>query len=479
MAVRLPSLSPVAWLTVERVTQQVLWLILFAVLAPILGPRPYGLFSIVMVFVGFCEFILLEGAIEALVTIDELDHLHTSTTILVGGGISVAFGLAMSAFAPWIGSLFHDGDMKYIIWALAPMPLMSALSAPPVAVLRRSLKYKQLAVRSILGLTIGGIFGIVLALAGAGVWALALQVLAQRLAELVIAWIAVPVRLGWTWSGPHFRELKPVAMNVFTARMASLVTGQFPRIVLGYTLGPTEVGLFALANRFLDVIIFTTVVPRTAVGRIELRSTKIGSVEFAHDFAKMVQNVAILSFPFFLGVTAVVPELFRIWLDQRWAPGVVPVQLILLSGLPLALFYCMDAALLAGSLSDVFRRMATWQGITLVATVLCTAPFGLDVTCLALAIRPWLLLPFFLVVFGRACRIPVYAALRPPLRSLVGAISMAVLLSLPFLRPAWLGQGVDFVFLIVSGVVFYVIYLFLFARGEFKALVFELFMFRS
>ena len=52
MAVRLPTLSPVAWLTADRVTQQVLWLILFAILAPILGPRPYGLFSIVMVFVS-------------------------------------------------------------------------------------------------------------------------------------------------------------------------------------------------------------------------------------------------------------------------------------------------------------------------------------------------------------------------------------------------------------------------------------------
>ena len=212
-----------------------------------------------MVFVGFCEWILLEGAVEALVTVDDLHHLHTTAANLTNGLVALVFGLAMSALAPAIAAALHDAEIRNVMWALAPMPVLSALSAVPIAVLRRSLKYKQLAIRSILGLTIGGVFGIVLAVAGAGVWALVLQVLAQRIAELVIAWIAVPVRFGVTWSAPHFRELRPVALNVFSARMMSLVTGQLPRLVLGYTLGPTAVGLFALGSRFHDIIVHTMV----------------------------------------------------------------------------------------------------------------------------------------------------------------------------------------------------------------------------
>ena len=480
MAVRLPSLSPVAWVTLDRLTQQILWVILFAVLAPILGPRPYGLFSIVMVFVGFCEFILLEGAIEALVTVEELDYLHTAAANFTNGGIALAFGLAMSALAPWISTLFHDDEIKYLIWALALLPALSALSAVPIAVLRRSLKYKQLAVRSIFGLTIGGVCGIALALAGAGVWALVLQVLAQRIAELTIAWIAVPVRFGCKWSAPHFRELRPVAMNVFAARIMTLVSAQLPRIVLGYTLGPTEVGLFALANRFLDVITGTTITPRTAVGRIELRAAKVGSAEFERKYAKMVQNVAILSFPCLLGVTALVPELFRLWLDQRWLPGVVPTQLILLSGLPFALLSSIDVALLAGNLSGVFKKIANFQGLSVAAVVLCAAPFGLNVTCLALAIRQWMLLPIFLGIFGRACRMPAYSTFRPALRPLIGATIMAAFVSIPFLRHAWLfARDLDVAVFGIAGMMVYVSYLYFFARGALQALVADVFLHRS
>ena len=95
--VRLPRVSPVVWLTFERITQQALSLILFAVLAPILGPRPYGLFAIVMIFVGFCESMVLEGAVEALVTVDNLDHLHTTAANLTNGLVALVFGLAMFA----------------------------------------------------------------------------------------------------------------------------------------------------------------------------------------------------------------------------------------------------------------------------------------------------------------------------------------------------------------------------------------------
>jgi O-antigen/teichoic acid export membrane protein len=476
MAVRLPTISPVAWLTIERVTQQALWLILFAILAPILGPRPYGLFAIVMVFVGFCELVLLEGTVEALVTIDRLETEHIHVANLVNIGVSIAFGIVMSVLAPWLGNFFHDDEMKVVIWILSPMPLLSALSAPPIAVMRRSLQYKQLAIRSILGLSVGGVFGIIVGLMGGGVLALALQVLAQRIAELTISWITVPVRFGCAWSPKLFDELRPVAVNVLMARMASLMTGQFPRIVLGYVLGPTQVGFFSLANRFVDIIIHTSVVPLTQIARIELRAKQSGTAEFALHIARVMQNVSMLSFPCFLGLAALAPELFRLGLDHRWAPGIVPTQLMLLSGLPLAVFYSIDAALLATNLSSLFRKMAHWQGLTLVVTVLCAAPFGLTITCLALAIRSWIAVPALLIIFCRSCHIPIYQVLLSPLHPLIGAICMAAFLSLPFLHPEWLNVGIDVLLLTGTGILFYLAYLYCFARGqlaEFMAHVFS------
>jgi polysaccharide transporter, PST family len=478
MIVRFPTISPIGWLTIERITQQALWLILFAVLAPILGPRPYGLFAIVMVFIGFCEFILLDGAVEALVTVETLENDHIDASNLVNIGISTAFGILMSVLAPWLSDIFHDAEMQTVIWILAPMPLLSALSAPPIAILQRNLQYKQLAIRSILGLTIGGIIGIVVGIMGGGVLALVLQALAQRLAELTIAWIAVPIRFGCKWSARHLDELRPVAVNVLLARVASLLTGQFPRIVLGYTLGPTEVGFFSLANRFVEIITQITIVPLSRVARIELRTVQSGTAEFALQIATVVGKVSMLAFPCFLGLAALAPELFRLGLDDRWTASIVPTQLMLLSGLPLTVFYCIDAALLATNLSSVFRNIAHWQGLTLVVTVLCAAPFGLNITCLAIAIRSWIALPVLLMVFGRSCDIPIYRLLLSPLRSLIGAVCMGALVNLPILHPAWPHRWIDVVLLVTFGILFYTAYLYSFARVQLIGLLADVFSYR-
>jgi O-antigen/teichoic acid export membrane protein len=471
MAFASRTLSPTVWITVERVTQQGLWLVLFAVLAPILGPRPYGLFSIVMVFVGISEFILIEGTVEALLTVDELDYLHTTTANVASCTIALGFAILMAIMAPVIAIIFHDAEIRSLIWTLAPLPVLSSLSSTPIAVLQRALQYKQLAIRSIAGLTIGGICGIILAVEGAGVWALVLQILSQRLAELAIAWIFVPTRLGFRWSSIHFRALSPVGKNVFAARAMIFASGQVPRLIIGYFLGATALGLFTLANRFLDVIVHTAVSPRTAVGRIELREAPIGSVEFERLYSKMVQNVSLLSFPIFFGAATIAPNLFSVWLDHRWLPGVVPTQLVILGGVPLALFYCFDAALLAANRSAVLRRLANLQTLTVTATVLCTATFGLNVVCLSLAARQWLLLPISLILFSRAILMPIYNALRSALLSISGAISMAVILMLFMLQTSFSNEYYNVCTIIVFGVAFYSIYFLCFGRDQLKSFI--------
>jgi O-antigen/teichoic acid export membrane protein len=469
VAIRLSSLSSVSWVSVEKITQQVLWLVLFSILAPILGPGAYGEFSIVMVFIGFCELVLADGMVEVLVTLVDLEQSHVATTNLLAGLGALGLGLVLCGLAPAVGALFQNDTIRPLMTALAPLPLLSFLSAAPIALLQREMRFQRLALRSIVSLALGGVAGIGAAIAGAGVWALAVQVIVQRGAEVVIAWASVPLRFRFVWSRRHFGEMRPIAVNIFTARAMFYASGQMPRLVLGYVLGPVQVGLFSLAGRFVDIIMFTMVFPRVSVGRIELRTLPSGSPEFTHVFAAMVRDVALVGAPLLLGAAAVMPELYRIWLDPRWLPGVAPAQLLLLSGPPLALVYCFDAAMLGARLPAAFRRTSTIQAVTTAATVLVASPFGLNATCLALMFRGWALLPIYLVWMRRGCGIAGAAYLRLPLRLLAGAALMAAALYLPVWRPEGIDERLILVGLIVIGAISYAAFCYGFARRELRA----------
>jgi PST family polysaccharide transporter len=466
-------------MTAEKVVNQALWLLLFAILAPLLGPRPYGQFSLVMVFIGLCDFVLADGAVEALVTITDLNEAAMATANLANAGLAILIGGVLMLFAPILAAAFGDAEMAWLIRALLPLPVLSLLSAVPIAMLRRGLHYKRLALRSILALSIGGACGVAAACAGWGVKALVLQVLAQRAIELLVAWSSVPARLRFGWAGSMFRELRRVAVHVYTARVMSFGGAQLPRLLIGYLMGAEVLGLYVLANRFLDVVTTTVIFPQIDVGRIEMRTLPPGGEAFSARFARMACDAAILSFPIILGATILMPDLFHMWLDHRWLPGIVPAQWMMLSGVPVLFTASLDVAFLAARQSGVYARISMWHAVTTVVTVVLCAPLGLGGMCLCLAIRPWLLLPVLSRMARRRLHLNAAAAFIPPVRSLAGAILMAAILALPVLRPAWLDPRVTFCGLILLGIAIYGLWCQLFTREPLRDALSGLFAPRS
>jgi O-antigen/teichoic acid export membrane protein len=477
LAGHFPSLSPVTWLTIEKTTQQVTWLLLFAILMPILGPRPYGLFAIAMVFVGFCEAVLFDCGAEALLSVDHLDQHHTSTANLCNGLLAIAATFALALSAPLIAYLFDDRELKWLLWALVPLPLLSSLMATPVAVLRLTMRFQRLAVRSIVGLMLGGVVGIGLALGGAGVWALILQVLVQRLCEFVILWLSVPARLRLGWSRPHFQEIWPVAQNVFASRISSFIGGQIPKLTVGYVLGPAQLGLFSLANRLLETIVVVAIQPRTVVGRVELRLSKLDLTAFGNTFRLMVMDVATVCVPLLIGTAILTPVLFTVWLDGRWADGRLPTQLVALSGIPTMLFFCATAGLMASQHSRLEAWVSLAQSISVSVTVFAAAPFGLEATALALLVRPILLLPLPLHFLRISSKLPASLVLCAVAGPLSGAVLMAgvIYAAQRLLVPqSWLGIP-TLGALVVIGMMSYLLFLWLFVPQHVKGLFARMF----
>ena len=246
--------NPTIWLTVEKLTQQAIWLLLFVVLARILGPQPYGIFTIAMAFIGFCEVVIVGATVEALVTVPDANDGHLQTADLLTVIAAAVSAIAAFAAAPLLAKIFDSADLEPVFRTLAVLPVISALTATPIAILTRAMRFRALAVRSIFGLLAGGIVGLFLAWYGAGVWALVAQILVQRCVELALLWASAHSRCSFAWSTPHFVDMRGYAMSVGVSKSMAWFGSQIPRIILGWYLGPTDLGLFALAARIVDCV---------------------------------------------------------------------------------------------------------------------------------------------------------------------------------------------------------------------------------
>ncbi len=421
---RIMKLSPTSWLTTKTVFSQVFALALFAIQAPLLGPRAFGLISIVMVFVGFCEYVPGEAAAESLISIRAIDDRHFSTMTTANVALSLVIGALVFLGAGTIAHWFGDPEVARMLRVMAILPAISAFAAAPTAATKRDLQFGPLALRSIGSVVLGGLVGLVLTLTGAGVWALVWQALVTRLVSTVVLWYAVPLKFSLRFSARHFGDLVQFAFPTMVSKFLSWSCQQIPRVMLGRYWGSTDLGLFSLAARLGDLLMEVAVVPRYAAARVELRKHVNDPAELDAALQRTLTLLSVFCFPLCVGGAAVVPTLFHVWLDPRWAGAIVPAQAMLLTCIALVTQYMGGATLLAMNFQRSEALVSIAQTVaTLVAVAVC-APFGVVAASVGIAARPYVLLPLTVSLLRRRCGIAPASVFRPQMPALAASLAM-------------------------------------------------------
>ncbi len=426
MAMRLPDLSPTAWTTLRNLFAQGFGLTLFAIQAPLLGPRAFGLITLVMIFVGFVEHVFEVATTEALFALRQPDRRHYATMTTIGGGFGALLGITVALCAEPISAIFAEPDLAPVLRWMAVLPLLSALTTAPNAAARRELNFKPLALRTILSIGVSGLVGLTLTLLGYGVWALVWQATLQRAINLVLIWYLVPIPFELGVSRRHLAEMMPFTGPMLVTQSMSWAAGQAPRFILGLYVGTTEVGLFSLASRLNEILLQLTISPRFQVARIEMRHYVDDHSGLPDALRRVLRDMAVLCFPMAIGAAVVMPVLFSVWLDARWAGGVVAAQLMMLMCLPYVTHYAVSAALLGLHRQKAVAVTSTIQTATTVVATLFAAPFGLTAAIGALSVQPVLTAPLPVFYLRRASGLGVRSIFGAQLPLLLSALAMGV-----------------------------------------------------
>lgn len=422
---RLP-LSPESWVTLQLLYTQVFGVAVFAVLAPLLPPRAFGLVAIVMVFVTFCEA-TLDSATEALISIEAIEPAHYATVNAVAFLGGAAFGIVLEIAAGPLAAWFKEPQLEPVVRVMAILPLLSGLSAAPSAATKRVVAFRPLALRMICGVTAGGAVGLALAVLDKGVWALVAQAIVQRGVSTWILWSASPLSFRIKLSPGHWRDIAAFAHSLALSKALSWASSQLPRFVLAMHLSLTDLGLFSLATRLTDIVTSLTVVPKTAVARVELRQFGLHSPDLIRATSQLMSGLGVLCFLLCCFGAALLPQLIHAWLRPQWFGLVLPGQLLLLGTASSVTFYAGTALFLATRKQRIEAWVAILQVVTIVIATAAFGARGLTATAGALAIRSCLLVVPVALLIKKCCGVP-YAAF---LGSQALPLAVAALVAVP------------------------------------------------
>jgi O-antigen/teichoic acid export membrane protein len=331
------------------------WFGFFLVLAPIIGPRGYGMFAMALSGIAIADVLLVEAVAAPLAGLDPLDERHLSTALVSAVGTGAAISLLLYVAAGQLDAMLGDAPLGDIVQSLSLLPVLGGLSAVPTALLRRRGKAGPLVAATTAGLAAGGGVAVALAWAGAGPWSLVAQIVVQRFVECAVLWGMAACRIGLAWSRPHFGALLGALDLERLALAWPVISREAPCLLIGLVLGPVATGLYLLASRFAEALNDVLLAAPSPTRRALL-------ADWANEIAGPIRRVALPAILSSLLLPIALPPI----VDIRWWGAVLPAQILLLGLLP-------AAAITARAAAVGTRNEARWRALQAIGGIAAAA----------------------------------------------------------------------------------------------------------
>lgn len=367
---RVHTIRGLFWSGVQRSGGQAIGLAAFIVLSRLLPASSFGVLALANVYLLVALLFVEQGVNQAIIQRHSLSADHLDAAFSVSLALASLLMVLTVALAGPLAHIFNESTLEPVLRWLSLSLLLSGFRATQTAVLQRQLRFRELAVRSAVAESIGGVVGIAMALAGRGVWSLVGQALARGLAGVVVLWRVSDWRPHLAIVRRPLREIMQFGLPVLGDRLVGLVQGKADDLVIGLVLGATTLGYYSVGYRMLTYLTFLLAGTVQTVALPVLSRLQQDLGRFRHAFLTMLQYLALGAFPVFIGIAFASPTVVPLVLGPRWTPSIPVMQVLALAGAAKMLPLATATALVAQGRPGVQLR------VNLVTTVLAVLGFA-------------------------------------------------------------------------------------------------------
>lgn len=410
------------WSLVQSWVGRALAALVFMALARLLRPVDFGIAATAFLALNVLSLVTEFGFGDALVQRAELTPEDVNLPFFASVGGAVAFGALGAAASRLLASaLGNPGLTRYLAGACALLPLM-AVAGFQEALYRRALRFRELAMRTFLGVLAGGAVGIAAALAGLGPWAVIGQFAAQTLTSIACLWRSADWVPSRRVAPGSFRAIAGFGVNLLGVRLVDFATLRSVDLLVLTKFGPIALGLFAVSSRLYQLLmqVFQTsissvglsVLSRLAEDRARLRRLLVRSCSIS----------ATVGTPVFLALAALAPEVNRLMFGPRWVDAERVMRPLLLIGGLHCIQFTLGAFLTAVGRPQLLFRLMVVKAALVLVPLLAIHAGTLERLAIIYACALAGELPFILLVTCRVLAMDVRALGRPVAMPLAAAV---------------------------------------------------------
>ncbi|MDR7271155.1 O-antigen/teichoic acid export membrane protein [Pelomonas saccharophila] len=326
-------------------------------IARLLTPDQIGVYSVTLAVISIAQVLRDFGVASYLIQEKDLtdDHIRTAlgVTLIIGIGLGgVVFGAA-----PWVADFYREPRMRDLLWLASLNFLLLPFSTISLALLRRRLAFKALAVVNFAATLAGAITSVSLSWAGFGPLGLVAGTLVVSATTGFAAWWAQGERRLMRPGLSKWRSLFKFGAQSSLVGVVTSVSMDINDLAVGKLMGFTPVALLSRAQGLMNLF------HRDLMGAVR----NVAYPAFAKAvreqqameplYLTSVTYVCVVAWPFYGFVALYGLETLRLLFGPQWDAAAPLVPIFCLAGALAAMISLIGNLMVAMGRMDLLTRM--------------------------------------------------------------------------------------------------------------------------
>lgn len=364
------------WNLVDRVATQVLYAVTGIVLARELSQEDFGLVGALLVFQAFASLLVDSGFSYALIQRKRPTRLDYSTVLWFNIFVAVAAYALLYVSAPLIAGLFqHDMRLVPLSRVLFLALILNASAIVQTNRLMKAMDVRMVALSNSLGLILGGVAGIALAVGGYGAWAIVWQTVTIAAVKSLVLWTTSRWRPLRRFSWKSLKGYFGIGSKMMATSFLNTLFVNIYSFFIGNRVGLAPLGYYTQADKWSKMGISSLSQVLTSSFLPTLSAVQDDPERFRQAVAKMNRFTSYLLFPCMLGLMCMAKPLFHTLFGEKWDASIFLFQILLLRGVFTVFTSLYSNYLLALGHGGAIVRLEIVRDAVAVIALAITFPF--------------------------------------------------------------------------------------------------------
>jgi PST family polysaccharide transporter len=287
-------------------------------LARLLMPAQFGLVAMLGPVVAFVGIFNELGLSQATIQRPNITHQELSNLFWINVAVSATLAVAMALCAPLIAWFYQEPRLTGITVWLATLLVAGGLSAQPLALMNRHMRFVPLATIDVACTMMAVLVGIAAAWSGFGYWSLVLMQAANALTILAMAWVWSHWWPGLPRRDPGTRALLHFGSHVTGYNLINFAGNNLDSVLIGRIGGSVALGLYDRGYKLVAAPMWSISLPIARVADALLARLQGSADRYRRAFLLLLQAMLLVTVPAVAFVATAAGTLVPFLLGRQW-----------------------------------------------------------------------------------------------------------------------------------------------------------------